>query len=102
MSARWMSDLTGLLSVKGGISLVGMRFSTTIKNGSFSIANCIDDIDIHGGEPVLLRGKPVGLTTSGGYGYTVGKSLGWLFVRKGTPKVGLQVQILNKAMTRPF
>lgn len=56
-----------------------------------------DDIDIHGGEPVLLRGKPVGLTTSGGYGYTVGKSLGWLFVRKGTPKVGLQVQILNKA-----
>ena len=54
-----------------------------------------DDIDIHGGEPVL-RGKPVGLTASGGYG-TVGKSLGWLFVRKGTPKVGLQVQILNKA-----
>ena len=42
-----------------------------------------DDIDIHGGEPVLLRGKPVGLTTSGGYGYTVGKSLaGSLFVRE--------------------
>ena len=55
-----------------------------------------DDIDVHGGEPVLLDGKPVGLTTSGGYGYTVGKSLGWLFVRKGTPKAGLQVQILNK------
>jgi dimethylglycine dehydrogenase len=55
-----------------------------------------DDIDIHGGEPVLLNSEPVGLTTSGGYGYTVGKSLGWLFVRKGTPHTGLSVQILNR------
>ncbi|WP_421701750.1 GcvT family protein [Aliiroseovarius sp.] len=55
-----------------------------------------EDIDIHGGEPVLQDGQPVGLTTSGGYGYTVGKSLGWLFVRKGTPKTGLQVQLLNQ------
>ena len=55
-----------------------------------------DDIDIHGGEPVLLNGTPVGLTTSGGYGYTLGKSLGWLFVRKGTPSQGLSVQILNR------
>ncbi|PSL18291.1 GcvT family protein [Shimia abyssi] len=55
-----------------------------------------DGIDIHGGEPVLLNGKPVGLTTSGGYGYTVGKSLGWLFVRKGTPQAGLSVQILDQ------
>ncbi|MCG7521384.1 FAD-dependent oxidoreductase [Ruegeria sp. Ofav3-42] len=56
------------------------------------------DIDVHGGEPVLLNGTPVGLTTSGGYGYTVGKSLGWLFVRKGTPHEGLSVQILNQAI----
>ncbi len=55
-----------------------------------------DGIDIHGGEPVLRDGAPVGLTTSGGYGYTVGKSLGWLFVRKGTPQSGLSVQILNR------
>lgn len=55
-----------------------------------------DDIDIHGGEPVLRNGRPVGLTTSGGFGYTVGKSLGWLFVRKGTPRDGLAVRILNR------
>lgn len=55
-----------------------------------------DDIDIQGGEPVLLDGEPVGLTTSGGYGYSIGKSLGWLFVRKGTPHDGLKVQILNR------
>ncbi|MBI1493829.1 GcvT family protein [Halocynthiibacter styelae] len=55
-----------------------------------------DKIDIHGGEPVLLNGAPVGLTTSGGYGYSIGKSLSWLFVRKGTPRDGLSVQILNR------
>lgn len=55
-----------------------------------------DDIDIQGGEPVLQTGAPVGLTTSGGYGYATGKSLGWLFVRKGTPREGLSVQILNR------
>ena len=55
-----------------------------------------DEIDIHGGEPVLLGDTVVGLTTSGGYGYTVDKSLGWLFVRKNTPHAGLSVQILNR------
>ena len=54
-----------------------------------------EGFDIHGGEPVLRNGVPVGLTTSGGYGYTVGKSLGWLFVNKGTPWDGLSVQFLN-------
>ncbi|WP_037313374.1 FAD-dependent oxidoreductase [Ruegeria halocynthiae] len=57
-----------------------------------------DDIDIHGGEPVLLGDQVVGLTTSGGYGYSIGKSLGWLFVRRGTPHKGLSVQILNRAI----
>ena len=56
-----------------------------------------EGIDIHGGEPVLLKDRIVGLTTSGGYGYTVGKSLGWLFVKKGTPRERLTVQILNEA-----
>ena len=55
-----------------------------------------DDIDIHGGEPVLYNGQVVGLTTSGGFGYTIDKSLGWLFVRAGTPDEGLAVQILNR------
>ena len=59
-----------------------------------------DGIDIHGGEPVLCDGEAVGLTTSGGYGYTVDASLGWLFVRKGTPKEGLNVQILNHGPIR--
>ena len=55
-----------------------------------------DDVDIHGGEPVVFNSAPVGLTTSGGFGYTIGKSLGWLFVRNGTPTEDLSVQILNR------
>lgn len=53
-------------------------------------------IDVHGGEAVLLNGAPVGLTTSGGYGYAVGKSLAFVFVRKGTPHQGLSVMLLNQ------
>ena len=55
-----------------------------------------DGIDVHGGEPVVSGEEVVGLTTSGGYGYTVGKSLGWLFVQKGTPRDNLGVQLLNQ------
>lgn len=55
-----------------------------------------DHIDVYGGEAVLLDGAPVGLTTSGGYGYTVGKSLAFVFVRKGTPHQGLKVLLLNQ------
>ncbi|SPJ31163.1 FAD-dependent oxidoreductase [Falsiruegeria mediterranea] len=55
-----------------------------------------DHIDVHGGEAVLLDGAPVGLTTSGGYGYTVRKSLAFVFVRKGTPRSGLSVLLLNQ------
>ena len=32
-------------------------------------------VPVHGGEAILRAGKPVGLTTSAGYGYTVGKSI---------------------------
>ena len=44
-----------------------------------------DGIDIHGGEPVLLNGVPVGLTTSGGYGYTIGK-VPWLALCEETAR----------------
>jgi 4-methylaminobutanoate oxidase (formaldehyde-forming) len=37
-------------------------------------------LPLHGGEPILHRGRVVGVTTSAGYGYTVGRTiaLGWL------------------------
>ncbi|MBC7491455.1 MAG: aminomethyltransferase, partial [Novosphingobium sp.] len=33
------------------------------------------DVDVRGAEPCLVDGKSIGLTTSGGYGHRVGKSL---------------------------
>ncbi len=53
------------------------------------------DHDCHGGEPVLAGDQIVGLTTSGGYGHTVGKSLVFAYLRVDTPKTGLSVQLLN-------
>ena len=34
-----------------------------------------DDVDVRGAEPVMLGGKCIGLTTSGGFGHRTGKSL---------------------------
>jgi glycine cleavage system aminomethyltransferase T len=36
--------------------------------------------DVHGGEAVLVGDRAVGVTTSGGYGHTTGKSLGFAYV----------------------
>lgn len=40
----------------------------------------LGDNDVAGGEPVFAGGKPVGVTTSGGYGHTTGKSLGFAYI----------------------
>ncbi|WP_315926711.1 FAD-dependent oxidoreductase [Mesorhizobium sp. SP-1A] len=44
----------------------------------------VDDPDIVllGRETILRNGEPVGYLTSGGYGYTLGKSIGYGYVRK--------------------
>mgnify|MGYP000415028334 CR=1 FL=1 len=39
------------------------------------------DIVLVGRETILRNGEPVGYLTSGGYGYTVGKSIGYGYVR---------------------
>ena len=43
----------------------------------------IDDPDalLLGRETILRNGEPVGYLTSGGYGYTIGKSIGYGYVR---------------------
>ena len=53
------------------------------------------DHDCHGGEPVLAGDRIVGLTTSGGYGHTVGKSLVFAYLHADAPERGLSVQLLN-------
>lgn len=51
--------------------------------------------DCHGGEPVLAGDTVVGLTTSGGYGHSVGKSLVFAYLHADAPQTGLSVQLLN-------
>jgi sarcosine dehydrogenase len=45
----------------------------------------VDDPDVVllGRETILRNGEPVGYLTSGGYGYTVGKNIGYGYVRNG-------------------
>ena len=44
--------------------------------------------DAHGNEPVYFNNERVGLTTSGGYGFRVKKSLAFAYVKPETAKLG--------------
>ncbi|WP_119269141.1 FAD-dependent oxidoreductase [Taklimakanibacter deserti] len=52
------------------------------------------DNDCRGNEPVYLNGKVVGLTTSGGYGFAVNKSLAFAYVEPRLAKAGQGFEIL--------
>ena len=56
------------------------------------------DADCLGGEPVMAAGKPVGVTTSGAYGFTVKQSLAFAYVEPAFAKPGmaLEVEILDR------
>jgi glycine cleavage system aminomethyltransferase T len=46
-----------------------------------------------GSEPVRIEGEPVGRVTSGGYGYTVGRSIAYAYVPVGNSQPGRQVEV---------
>jgi dimethylglycine dehydrogenase len=52
------------------------------------------DNDCRGNEPVYRNGKVVGLTTSGGYGFAVRKSLAFAYVDPKLAKIGEAFEIL--------
>jgi dimethylglycine dehydrogenase len=52
------------------------------------------DNDCRGNEPVYLNGKLVGLTTSGGYGFAVNKSLAFAYVEPKLAKAGQALEVL--------
>ena len=51
------------------------------------------DSDCRGNEPIFADGKVVGLTTSGGYGFAVGKSLAFGYVDPAAASEGQELQI---------
>ncbi len=59
------------------------------------------DADCRGNEPVYGGGKMMGLTTSGAYGYSVGKSLFFAYVHPDYRAPGSQFQIRVMGSRRP-
>lgn len=57
-----------------------------------------DNVDCFGNEPVLDNEEIIGVTTSGAYGHTVGKSLAFAYVQKkySVPDTEFEVRILGK------
>ncbi len=49
--------------------------------------------DVHGGEPAVVDGRAVGVTTSGAYGHYTGKSLGFVYVEPEYANPGSQFDI---------
>ena len=56
------------------------------------------DADAHGNEPVYADGRVVGLTTSGAWGYAVGRSIAFAFVEPdlAAPGTELEIAILGR------
>ena len=58
-----------------------------------------DDADVRGGEPVFDGDKVIGVTTSGGYGYAVNKSLAFAYVDEGYESDGTCFEYGNPGKT---
>ncbi|MDH3376620.1 MAG: FAD-dependent oxidoreductase [Gammaproteobacteria bacterium] len=57
-----------------------------------------DDAEARGNEPIFADGKSIGVSTSGGYGYTVGASIAFAYVDPAftAPGTQLEIEILGK------
>jgi len=96
----WGSDITpndtpfeaGLgwaVKLKSNLAFMGREACTTQSHGplrkklaGFTTENA--EIVLLGRETILRDGKQVGYLTSGGYGYTLGKPIGYGYVRDGS------------------
>jgi dimethylglycine dehydrogenase len=58
----------------------------------------VSDSDVRGGDAVFADGKVVGVTTSGGYGHTVQKSLAFAYVppELTAPGTVLEIKVLGE------
>ena len=52
------------------------------------------DSDCMGNEPVYHQGKQVGLTTSGGFGFAVNKSLAFAYVDPTLTGIGTELEVM--------
>lgn len=59
------------------------------------------DADCLGGEGVFVGGQRVGVVTTGGFGFTTGKSLAWAYVDPDRAEAGTKLDVLLLGTTRP-
>ena len=59
------------------------------------------DTDVAGGEPVIVDGRAIGVTTSGGYGHVTGRSLAFAYVDSGFEGPGSRLEIPLLGDRRP-
>ena len=81
-----------------GKSAVEARAGEELDTRLIYLAVDAEDADAHGNEPVCAEGRVVGLTTSGGYGHSVGQSLAFAYVEPAhaAPATELEVSILGR------
>lgn len=111
----WGAEMTNEISmVEAGLmrffrrNKAGFRgMESTLKIEKAEISTCLvyfevesGDNDVVGGEAVLDSGRPIGVTTSGGYGHTTGKSLGFAYVEPRYSAPGSRFDVLLIGETR--
>ena len=74
--------------------LVYLEVDVPAYDGTYSPEDDTAVADSLGGEAVMHDGAAVGLTTSGGYGFTVDKSLSFAFVTEDAAAPGTQLSVL--------
>jgi dimethylglycine dehydrogenase len=86
-------DFIGRAALACGQAMPPLRRFVTLE------VHGVTDADASGGEPILHRGEMVGRTTSGGYGWRIGKSLALAMVRPdlGEPGTELELTILGES-----
>ena len=52
----------------------------------------VDDVDVGGNDPVFAGGEVIGVTTSGGFGHAVGKSLAFAYVTPEHAQEGSEIE----------
>lgn len=70
----------------------------TVANKIVYLEVAASDCDIVHGEPVFVDGKPIGMTTSGGYGHVTQKSLGFAYIniKFADPGTRLMIELLGE------
>ena len=94
---KMSKDFVGKAAVQEAKEVLGTGAGLNLKIAYVEVA--ANDADVYGGEPVFAQsGEVIGLTTSGGYGHTVQKSLSFVYVKPefAEPGTSCEIEILGE------